>query len=84
MVYVDAGVSLIAASHAIETPSLRQNIIFGLALLWNTRLLAFLGYRIVVRGSDWRFDKLIMSHGYNCFGWTSGGTWCFLNGFCLW
>ena len=35
-------------------------------------------------GSDWRFDKLITNRAYNLFGWTSGGTWCFLNGFCLW
>ena len=38
----------------------------------------------LTRRSDWRFDKLITEPAYNLFGWTSGGTWCFLNGFCLW
>jgi len=64
--------------------STRQKLAFSAALIWNARLLGFLGYRIIVRGSDFRFDKLIKAHGYNFFGWTSGGTWCFLNCFCLW
>ena len=53
-------------------------------MLWCVRLCAFVGYRVMVRGSDWRFDKLIKSPIYNLFGWTSGGTWCWANGFCLW
>jgi steroid 5-alpha reductase family enzyme len=65
-------------------PSLRQRIVFALAGLWIARLLAFLGYRIIMRGSDFRFSKLITEPCYNLFGWTSGGTWCFINGFCLW
>ena len=46
--------------------------------------MAFLGYRVIVRGRDFRFDKLITDPSYNLFGWTSGGTWCFFNGFCVW
>jgi steroid 5-alpha reductase family enzyme len=65
-------------------PSIRQQIVFGFALLWCVRLCAFVGYRVIIRGSDWRFDKLITSTSYNLFGWTSGGTWCFFNCFCLW
>jgi len=65
-------------------PSLRQQLVYGAAMLWCVRLCAFVGYRVMVRGSDWRFDKLIKSPTYNLFGWTSGGTWCWANGFCLW
>lgn len=65
-------------------PNQRQILIYGAALLWCCRLLAFLAFRIVTRGSDWRFDKLIKANAYNCFGWTSGGTWCWINCFCLW
>ena len=39
--------------------SLRQQLAFGLAMIWCIRLLAFLGYRVIVRGRDFRFDKLI-------------------------
>ena len=39
--------------------STRQKLAFSAALIWNARLLGFLGYRIIVRGSDFRFDKLI-------------------------
>jgi hypothetical protein len=53
-------------------------------LIWFLRLFCFVVYRIWVRGSDWRFDKLIQAKAYNLFGWTAGGTWCFVNGFCLW
>lgn len=78
-------VTLIHIYNSIEQiPTRRQNIAFGLALLWCVRLCAFVGYRVLVRGSDWRFDKLITSFAYNLFGWTSGGTWCFFNCFCLW
>lgn len=64
--------------------STRQKLVYGCAILWNIRLLAFLGYRILVRGSDWRFDKLNKATAYQFFGWTSGGTWCWANGFALW
>ena len=33
-------------------PSIRQNIVFGLAFLWCVRLCSFVGYRVLVRGSD--------------------------------
>ena len=66
------------------SPSPRQSLAYGCALLWNARLLGFLCYRIVARGSDWRFDKLNLARAYQFFGWTSGGTWCWANGFCLW
>ena len=61
-----------------------QKLVFLGAFLWMLRLLAFLAYRISQRGSDWRFDALIQNNAYNFFGWTCGGTWCYLNGFCLW
>lgn len=76
--------SIYAVHASLDAPSPRQHLVFGCALLWNTRLLAFLGYRIVRRGSDWRFDKLNLAYAYQLFGWTSGGTWCWANGFCLW
>ena len=60
------------------------DIIFACALIWCVRLGLFLGYRVLVRLHDWRFEKLMTNRAYNLFGWTSGGTWCFLNGFCLW
>lgn len=65
-------------------PSPRQTIAYGCGLLWCVRICAFVGYRVIVRGSDWRFDKLNMAKAYQLFGWTSGGTWCWANGFCLW
>lgn len=70
--------------NSFESPSMRQTIIFGCALIWCIRLCAFVGYRVLVRGSDWRFDKLIKAHAYGFFAWTSGGTWCWANMFCLW
>jgi steroid 5-alpha reductase family enzyme len=65
-------------------PSQWARFVWALAALWLARLLGFLGWRIVVRGSDFRFDKLVTNRSYNLFGWTSGGTWCVLNGTCLW
>lgn len=53
------------------------------AYLWIARLVGFLGYRIIKRGSDWRFDALIKNRAYNFFGWTSGATWCYFQSFCL-
>lgn len=77
--------TLLYIYHSIDgIPSHRQQLVFGFALIWCTRLCAFVGYRVLVRGSDWRFDKLITDASYNFFGWTSGGTWCFFNCFCLW
>lgn len=68
----------------IPDPSTRQQIAYGCAIIWNIRLLCFLGYRIIVRGRDFRFDKLNEGQAYQFFGWTSGGTWCWANGFALW
>ena len=65
-------------------PTASQNVVFFGAFLWLIRLLGFLAYRIIRRGNDWRFDALIKNNAYNFFGWTCGGTWCYLNGFCLW
>ena len=65
-------------------PSDRQTIVYACALLWCLRLGVFVGYRVFVRGSDWRFEKLNRATAYQFFGWTSGGTWCWANGFCLW
>ena len=75
---------LIFIYKSVDNPSTLHHIVFNCALLWCVRLCAFVGYRVIVRGSDWRFDKLITERAYNLFGWTSGGTWCFFNGFCLW
>jgi len=66
------------------TPTLRQTTVFYCASLWGLRLVSFVGYRVLVRGRDFRFDKLIKAPAYNLFGWTSGGSWCWINGFCLW
>ena len=77
----------ICCSYATITsvpPSPRQTIVYACALLWCLRLGVFVGYRVFVRGSDWRFEKLNMAKAYQFFGWTSGGTWCWANGFCLW
>lgn len=68
----------------ISSPTPSQQAIFYAAFVWGFRLLGFLGTRIVTRGSDWRFDALIKHRAYNFFGWTTGGTWCYLNGFCIW
>ena len=68
----------------IETPSPRQTLVHLLAMLWCVRICAFVGYRIYIRGSDFRFDKLNRAWAYQLFGWTSGGTWCWANGFCVW
>ena len=69
---------------SITTPTRRQTLVHACALLWGIRLLSFVGYRVIKRGQDFRFDKLIKSPAYNLFGWTSGGTWCWLNCFCVW
>ena len=62
----------------------RQLLITGVALVWCTRLGLFLGIRIFVRGSDWRFEKLMSGAAYNLFGWVCQGTWIFLTGLCVW
>jgi len=82
----------IKSSSEIEdgAPTERQRAVYLCAFVWCARLLVFVVYRVVVRGSDWRFDKLsrgtfsTRNHGYHLFGWTSGGTWCWVNFFCLW
>lgn len=69
---------------SIRSPTESQVTILLCAFVWIFRLVSFLGYRIIARGSDWRFDALIKNRAYNLFGWTCGGTWCVLNGACLW
>ena len=76
--------SFIYTVNSIESPNASQLAIFFCSFVWVFRLVSFLGYRIIVRGSDWRFDALIENSAYNLFGWTSGGTWCVFNGYCLW
>ena len=68
----------------IESPSPRVTLVHVLGMIWCVRICAFVGYRICVRGSDFRFDKLSKAYAYQFFGWTSGGTWCWANGFCIW
>lgn len=65
-------------------PSPRQQLCTALALVWCLRLGWFLFARILRRGSDWRFDKLIIEPAYNFFAWVSQGTWIWLQGMCLW
>jgi len=65
-------------------PSPRQQVVFGLAGVWVFRLGVFLFARIIERGHDWRFDKLVKSNSYNAFGWICQGSWIWMNGFCLW
>lgn len=65
-------------------PSVRQKTVYICATIWCLRLVAFVGYRIFARGSDFRFDKLMADRAYSFFAWTSGGTWCFINFFALW
>lgn len=67
-----------------EDPSPRQRLCTGLSLLWCFRLGWFLFLRILRRGADWRFDKLITEPAYNGFAWVSQGTWIWLQGMCLW
>jgi steroid 5-alpha reductase family enzyme len=77
--------TILYSYHTIDgAPSPRQSLAYGCAVLWCLRLCGFVGYRVLVRGSDWRFDKLNQAWAYQLFGWTSGGTWCWANGFCLW
>ena len=76
---------LILYSHSlVDAPSPRQTLLTGLACLWCARLGLFLGIRIFVRGSDWRFVKLMHGQAYNLFGWVCQGSWIFLQGVCLW
>ena len=65
-------------------PSPRQTVMFALACVWCLRLVVFVGYRVVVRGRDFRFDKLMRGRAYAFFAYTAGGIWCWANGFCLW
>ena len=73
-----------------SAPSPRQIIAHACAAVWCIRLLAFVVFRVIARGSDWRFAKLshgnlfTRNHGYHMFGWTSGGLWSWLNFFCVW
>ena len=76
---------LILYSHSlVDAPSPRQTLLTGLACLWCARLGLFLGIRIFVRGSDWRFVKLMSGASYNFFGWVCQGSWIFLQGLCIW
>ena len=57
----------------IPSPSLRQQTVFVMVIAWCSRLLLFLTLRIIMRGEDFRFTKLMTDKAYNLFGWTSGG-----------
>jgi len=67
-----------------QGPSLRQKLAHVCAFLWAVRLVAFVGYRVIIRGHDFRFDKLSKDVSYSFFAWTCGGLWCWLSGFSLW
>jgi len=69
---------------AINAPSRRQRLVYFCSTIWCLRLMIFVVYRVIVRGSDWRFDKLQKGRAYSFFGWTSGGTWCWLNFLSVW
>ncbi|GMH86398.1 hypothetical protein TL16_g10525 [Triparma laevis f. inornata] len=75
---------LIVYSHWSGVGGTRSTLVTVLSLIWCTRLGIFLGWRIMSRGSDWRFDKLMEAPAYNCFGWVAQGTWIFLQGFAIW
>lgn len=83
-VHFDALLPPLLRPPGIEKRSSRQTLVFVLSVLWCIRLGSFVGYRVLVRGRDFRFDKLMKGRAYNLFGWTSGGLWCWLNPFCLW
>ena len=65
-------------------PNLRTSLVYLCALIWCIRLVVYVGYRVLVRGHDFRFEKLNKGVAYNLFAWTSGGLWCFFNFFSLW
>ena len=69
---------------AAAAASPRQRLVTAMALAWCARLGLFLGWRILARGSDWRFTKLMSEPAYNFFGWLSQGTWIFLQGLSVW
>ena len=46
------------------TPSPRQTLAHCMGLLWCVRICSFVGYRILKRGHDFRFDKLAMAKMY--------------------
>ena len=62
-----------SSSSSFYTASPRQMICTGLSLVWCFRLGYFLFARILKRGADWRFDKLITEPCYNFFAWISQG-----------
>lgn len=68
----------------IDVPSTRQMLCASAFYIWCIRLGWFLFHRILVRGSDWRFNKLITEPCYNGFCWVCQGTWVWLQGMCLW
>eukprot|EP00928_Gymnodinium_smaydae_P027386 TRINITY_DN21198_c0_g2_i1.p1 TRINITY_DN21198_c0_g2~~TRINITY_DN21198_c0_g2_i1.p1 ORF type:complete len:691 (-),score=44.93 TRINITY_DN21198_c0_g2_i1:383-2404(-) len=68
----------------VTNPTPRHQLLMFCQLCWVVRLGCFLGWRIFVRGSDFRFDKLMEAPAYNAFGWVSQGTWIFLQGACTW
>lgn len=61
----------------------RQKLCTALAGMWLLRLGAFLAWRILVRGWDWRFAKLMDAFGYNMFCFVCQGTWVFLQCCCI-
>ena len=44
-----------AYSHVWHAPTERQLYVFGCVMLWGVRLVAFVGYRVMKRGSDFRY-----------------------------
>merc|ERR1712118_142622 len=67
----------------IENPTPRQNLCTFLCGIWVVRLGGFLGWRIVARGWDWRFAKLMDGVAYNMFCFVCQGTWIFLRVACI-
>jgi steroid 5-alpha reductase family enzyme len=67
-----------------ELSSFRQKVMLGAALIWISRLCIFVVWRVLHRGSDFRFTSLCRGHCFSLFGWTAGGVWCFMNGFAIW
>jgi len=70
--------------YKISPPSKSLAFCLCAAFIWGVRLLLFLGWRIFVRGSDFRFEEMKNGRCYAIFCWTTGAFWCWMIGFCLW
>jgi steroid 5-alpha reductase family enzyme len=75
---VSIAIAFVISYWQVDEPTPRQRLCTFLAAVWVARLGGFLGWRILVRGWDWRFAKLMDGLGYNMFCFVCQGTWIFL------